>query len=177
MRSEPALAPKPAPRSAQASPSWFSSKAGSPLRASMPLEIMPAVTLTSPALSAGSRRPPASNSIRTSTMGIEGLSTRYTLAPLGCVHCWMGIAASAWPQHSSKPRPKILVVIDIKPLVAQARRGRARFAIRIHRLGPQHAYGELVISEVFGGDGLHLLRSDTAQALDQPVGSIHGQAL
>ncbi len=141
-------------------------------RASMPLEIMPAVTLARPALSAGSRRPPASNSMRTSTMGIEGLSTRYTLAPLGCVHCWIGIAASACAaaqqqaqaQDSGCHRHKSL-------LVAQARRGRARFAIRIHRLGPQHAYGELVIAEVFGGDGLHLLRSDTAQALDQPVGS------
>ena len=83
----------------------------------MPLEIMPAVTLASPALSAGSRRPPASNSMRTSTMGIEGLSTRYTLAPLGCVHCWIGIAASACAQHSSKAagRKHILVVIDMRP--------------------------------------------------------------
>jgi HEAT repeat protein len=44
--------------------------------AARPLELMPAVTFASPALSAGSRRAPASKSICTSTIGMEGLSTR-----------------------------------------------------------------------------------------------------
>ena len=56
----------------------------------------PAVMLASPACAAGSRRPPASKSICTSTMGMEGLSTRNTWAPLGCVQCWIGRAARAF---------------------------------------------------------------------------------
>ena len=49
----------------------------------MPLAIMPAVTLARPALSAGSRRPPASKSICTSTMGMRGASDQVDLGATG----------------------------------------------------------------------------------------------
>jgi hypothetical protein len=58
---------------------------------------MQAVRLASPAFSAGSRRPPASKSSCTSTIGSAGLSTSHTCAPLACFQCWMGSAACALP--------------------------------------------------------------------------------
>ena len=94
----PALASKLAPRSAQASPSAFSSSAvaaPSPAMARTPLEAIEATALARPACPAGSRRLPASKSSCTSTMGMTGLSTSQTWAPLGSVQCWMGSSAQA----------------------------------------------------------------------------------
>ena len=96
IRSALALASNDAPKSAQASPSAFSSSAGKPPTARTPLVAKPAVTLASPAWATGSRRLPASTSICTSRMGMDGLSTRYTCAPLGCVQCWIGSAAKTF---------------------------------------------------------------------------------
>ena len=104
-RSALAPAPKLAPRSAQASPNWFSSRPwaygpwplGSPRT---PLAICEAITEAKPAWFTGSRRLPASRSICTSTMGMAWLCTRYTRAPLACVQCCIGKAACTTPAVS-----------------------------------------------------------------------------
>src|SRR6185369_8087888 len=153
----------------------------------MPLEDMPAVTCASPALSDGSRRLPASKSIWTSTIGMLGLSTRKTPAPLAWVQCWIGMAAIAWPPHSSSAAAALASAVRkmllsrtmaCKPLsVSHARQRRAGFAIGIDWLGPQGANRELVIAEVLGCDRLDLIGRYAAQPLDQALGRIQRQSL
>ena len=101
-RSLLALAAKRAPKSAQASPRRFSSSASWRPSARTPLVSMSAVASARPALAAGSRRLPASKSICTSSMGMEGLAANQTCAPLGRVKCSMGAAAWARPGQASR---------------------------------------------------------------------------
>src|SRR4051812_48636069 len=185
MRSLLASPPKPAPRSAQASPSWFSSSAGSFPEARMPLLVRLADTLARPALPAGSRRLPPSMSTCTSTIGIERLSTKNTCAPLGCRHVWMGSAAKALEKEARPSRPNVVRVrsmlcewmVIAAPSIPDAGGPWARLRVRVARQRPERADGELVIPEVPGRDGLHLLCSHGLQPVDEAVAGIQRQAL
>ena len=102
--SRPAWAPKLAPRSAQASPRSFSSMAASlAAPAATPLALISAAAAARPAWGAGSRREPASKSICTSTMGMAGLCTSQTRAPLASVQCCIGSSAQAFCKQNKAP--------------------------------------------------------------------------
>src|SRR5436305_14709170 len=106
---------------------------------------MSAVARARPGLSAGSLRAPASKSICTSTIGMDGLSTKYTFAPLDCVQCWMGSAAfalrpidkSAADPSAARSNPRLKFIGRLSLSAEICRRSRTGLAVGIDRLRTQ----------------------------------------
>ena len=111
-RSWSTRAPRWAPMSAKRSATWFSE------RPALPSASMPLVRPASPALPGGARRPPASKSTATSSMGIDRVSTKRTLAPDFAVQDWIGRpapagSASITATSDRQVRTSVLVLIGM----------------------------------------------------------------